>query len=69
MLILLPNGSTMFEKTKRFSGTRATDIYISDLGKAANIEPMIPHVDTLHLQRGRTTSEYQKNGQVRRIFC
>ena len=58
-----------YEKTGRFSGTRATDIYISDLGTKANIQPMIPNIETLHLQRGRTTSEYQKNGTTRKIFC
>ena len=58
-----------YEKTNRFSGTRATDIYISDLGKAAGIEPMLPNVDTLHLQRGRTTMEYYKDGVQHQIFC
>lgn len=58
-----------YKKTNRFSGTRATDIYLSDLGKAANIEPIIPNLETLHLQRGRSTMEYVKDGRVHKIFC
>ena len=58
-----------YKKTQRFSGTRASDIYISDLGKSANISPMLPKVDTLHLQRGRTTMKYQKDNKNYQIFC
>jgi len=39
--------------TNRFSGNRATDTYLTDLAKAANIEPIKPDIKTLHLQRGK----------------
>tara|TARA_R100000315_G_C5227624_1_gene138636 strand:- start:576 stop:1355 length:780 start_codon:yes stop_codon:yes gene_type:complete len=57
-----------YERTKRFSGTRATDIYLMDLGNAAKIKPIIPTIETLHLQRGRKTMEYNKNGMVHTIY-
>jgi len=58
-----------YKKTNRFSGTRATDIYLPDLGKAANIEPIVSNIEILHLQRGRTTMEYQKDGLSHTIHC
>ena len=42
-----------YDKTKRFSGNRATDAYLCDLTKVAKIEPIRPNVKTLHLQRGK----------------
>ena len=42
-----------YEKTNRFSGNRATDAYLCDLAKAAQIKPIRPDIKTLHLQRGK----------------
>jgi hypothetical protein len=58
-----------YERTKRFSGNRASDIYLLDLGTAAKIKPIVPNVDILHLQRGCSTMEYEKDGILHTIYC
>jgi len=52
-----------YETTGRVSGNRATDGYLMDLGEAANIKPLRPKLDIIHLQRGRNAIEYFKDGK------
>ena len=52
-----------YDVTNRVSGNRGTDGYISDLGKALNLEPLKPKLDMIHLQRGKGTIEYQYKGR------
>ena len=56
-----------YETTGRVSGNRATDDYLQDLGTAANIKPLTPKLEIVHLQRGRGAIEFIKDGQKRRI--
>jgi hypothetical protein len=51
-----------YETTGRVSGNRATDGYLMDLGEAANIKPLKPKLEIIHLQRGRSAVEYIKDG-------
>ena len=59
-----------YNRTNRFSGNRATDMYLTDLSKAAALEPIRPDVKTLHLQRGMTKGAgvMIHNGQKRKIW-
>ena len=45
------------------TGNRATDGYITDLGREAGIEPLRPNLEMVHLQRGSSDIEYQRNGK------
>ena len=59
-----------YKKTNKFSGNRATDAYLCDLTKAANIEPILPNINTLHLQRGKDgfMGKIIDNGIERDVF-
>ena len=53
-----------YETTGRVSGNRATDGYLMDLGAAANIKPLKPKLEIIHLQRGRGAVEFIKDGKI-----
>ena len=52
-----------YEVTNRVSGNRATDGYISDLGKELGLEPLRPIVEMLHLQRGKGEINFNWDGK------
>lgn len=52
-----------YETTGRVSGNRATDGYISDLGKTLSLEPLTPYVEMLHLQRGKGEIKFNWDGK------
>ena len=56
-----------YDVVGRVSGNRATDSYLSDIGKAAGIEPLRPDLQMIHLQRGRTELEYERNGKLYKV--
>lgn len=56
-----------YETTGRVSGNRATDGYLMDLGKAANIKPLKPNLEIIHLQRGREAIEFIIDGEKRYV--
>ena len=58
-----------YKRTNRFSGNRATDMYLTDLSKEAGLESIRPDVKTLHLQRGKgSTGIVQVNGVNQEIW-
>ena len=52
-----------YETTGRVSGNRATDGYLMDLGEATGIKPLKPKLDIVHLQRGKSSIEFFKDGK------
>ncbi len=58
-----------YDKTNRFSGNRATDAYLADLVKAANIDPIYVDIRTLHLQRGKEgAGKYHEDGVDKQVW-
>ena len=51
-----------YDVVGRVSGNRATDGYLMDLGKSANIKPLQPKIEMIHLQRGLPFIEFVKDG-------
>ena len=56
-----------YETVGSFAGSRASDEYLRDLGIAANIDPLKPLMEIVHIQRGRDQIKFFKDGQQKII--